>query len=34
LFVAVGKDGSICAKLDIPEEGYKVILRRIYGWKV
>jgi hypothetical protein len=34
LFIAVGKDGSICAKLDIPEEGYKVILRRIYGWKV
>jgi hypothetical protein len=34
LFIAVGKDGSICAKLDIPEEGYKVILRRIYGWRV
>jgi hypothetical protein len=34
LFVAVGKDGSICAKLDIPEEGYKQILRRIYGWRV
>jgi hypothetical protein len=34
LFIAFGRDGAICQRLNIPEDGVKLILRRVYGWRV
>jgi hypothetical protein len=34
LFMAFGRDGAICRRLNVPEDGVKTILRRVYGWRV